>query len=83
MSTDGLQWKDLHCDAPKQEQGRERLTRPKPSKALYILTGYLNIHSPHTADDVHREYDGTKHSKFSQDIGSLLLTLIHQDIDLR
>lgn len=60
-----------------------KLTGPKPPQIINILPRHLNVHTPHATEDVHGQYDGTKHSKLAKNVGSLFLALVHQDVDLR
>lgn len=58
-------------------KGRERLTRPEPRQTIDILARHLDVHTPHTTDDIHGENNSTQYSQLAQNISSLLRALIH------
>ena len=64
------------------EYVERKRTWPEPIKIINILTGYFDVHSPHTTNDIHGEYNGTKDSQFAQDIRSFFLALIHPNVNL-
>jgi hypothetical protein len=40
------------------------------------------VHTPDTSYNVHRQNNRTKNGKLSENVGRLLLTLVHPDVDL-
>jgi hypothetical protein len=67
-----------------QQPKTDQTTRdPKePIQIVHILAGDNAIHAPDTCDDVHRQDNSAEHGKLAEDVGSLLLALIHADVDL-
>lgn len=51
--------------------------------AFVFLTGHPDVHSPETCYDVHREHDSAQNGQLAENVGSLLLSLVHADVDLR
>lgn len=49
---------------------------------LVLLPGNPDVHAPQAGDDVHGEHNGTQDGELSKDIGSLLLSLVHADVNL-
>ena len=47
-----------------------------------LLSRHINVHAPHTCNDVHREDNGADDGELAQDIGVLLGALVHADVDL-
>ena len=55
----------------------------EPIKVFNVLAWNDTVHTPNTSDNVHGQDDSTKDGKLAEDVGSLLLTLVHADVDLR
>ena len=67
-------------DAEREQAGGNA---PEPGKiALVLLAWHPNVHAPHTGHDVHRQDDGTKDRKLTEDISGLLSALVHANVDL-
>ena len=46
------------------------------------MTRDPDVHSPEAGNDVHGQHDGTEDCELAEDVGSLLLSLVHADVDL-
>lgn len=68
------------CDAEHDQEGRDG---PKPIKILHLLAGHLDVHAPHSRNDVHWQDDRAQHCQLAEHIVGLLRTLVHPDVDLR
>jgi hypothetical protein len=56
---------------------------PEPKKVtLVFLTWHPNVHAPHAGNNVHGQDDGSEDGELAEDVGGLLCTLVHADVDL-
>lgn len=66
---------------PKRQQPSRQAPEPRQI-ALVLLARHPDVHAPEAGDDVHGEDDGTEDGEFAEDVGGLLLALVHADVDL-
>ena len=73
---------DVEAAHSKNEQsGRDA---PEPREIpLVLLPRHPDVHSPQPGDDVHGQDDRAEDGELSEDIGRLLLSFVHADVDLR
>lgn len=56
---------------------------PEPGEVVLVrLSRDPNVHPPQARDDVHGQDNGTQDRKLAEDVGRLLCTLVHADVDL-
>lgn len=57
--------------------------RPEPFQVPFVLlAGNPHVHAPQTSDNVHGQNNGTQYGQLAEDIGRLLLSLVHANVDL-
>jgi hypothetical protein len=67
-------------EAKRQQTGSQT---PEPRQIAFILlTRDPYVHPPETGNDIHWQHDGTQDREFAENVGGLLLALVHADVDL-
>ena len=70
-------------EAAHPEQEKPSSQTPEPGQvALVLLTRDPDVHTPKTCDNIHWKDDRAQDGELSEDIGGLLLSLVHADVDL-
>ena len=47
-----------------------------------FLARHPHVHAPQAGDDVHGQDDRAEDGELAEDVGGLLLSLVHADVDL-
>ena len=70
------------ADAKSEQPSRND---PKVNNVITVIVDLprnVNVHAPHTSDDIHRQHDGANDGEFAKNIGVLFGSLVHADVDL-
>ena len=72
------------CDEEAGDAKDEQTSRdaPEPDQIVFALTGHEDVHAPHAGDNIHWQNNCTQDRELAQNIGCLLLALVHADVDL-
>ena len=49
---------------------------------IHLLPRHLDVHPPHSANDVHRQHDGAQHGELAEHVRGALLAFVHDDVEL-
>lgn len=72
-----------HQEATEPKHQQADSNAPKPRQAVFrILPRNPDVHTPQASDDIHRQYDRSQHCQFPKNVCSLLLPLVHANINL-
>jgi hypothetical protein len=85
FSNDPIQFpRNKEARESKHQQPASNAPKPRQTVRNIVpgLAWHVDVHAPHTSDDIHGKHNRANNSEFAEDVGVHFRALVHADVDL-